>query len=70
MGAGRNGESTSFQCFDKLEHCNFTGEKSQVWRERRSAVLNFTILNSCYLQNTLNFILTTLRQIVSPNAFL
>ena len=34
------------------------------------AVLKFTVLYSCYLQNTINFILTTLRQIVSPNAFL
>ena len=44
-------------------HCNFIVEKSQVWREWRPAVLNFTILYSCYLQNTINFILTTLWQI-------
>ena len=35
----------------------------------RPAALNFTILYSCYLQNTINFILTTLRLSVSPNAF-
>ena len=34
-----------------------------------SKVRNFTILFSCYLKNTIHFILTSLRQIVSHNAF-
>ena len=69
---GRNGKSTTFgyQLYDNLAHCNFIREKSQVWREWRPTVLNFTILYSCYLKKTINFILTTLRQIVSPNALL
>ena len=53
-----------------IAHCNFIVEKSQVWREWRLAVRNFTVLFYCYLQNMIFFILTTLRQIVSPNAFL